>query len=259
MKNALIKLAIVVYNTIWFVYSKILKQKVVYKTNKLSFLMYPKGHIPKLILRERFFGKFEHNERLFVEESLNLNSCVLNIGSNIGFYTLMCSALAKNGQIFSFEPSSKNFFNLKSNVSLNSFSNITLFNFGLGENEGEVSLYKDANHPNLDSHYTVVNDYFDNSILEKIQIKRLDSFLSELPSIDFIIIDVEGYELEVLKGASEFLKKNNNSIYLIETTKNHEKVVEIMKFYGLYPFTILNNGILQPATNFHGNLVFKRN
>ena len=93
--------------------------------------------------------------------------------------------------------------------------------------------------------------------MEKIQIKQLDSFLDDFPVIDLIIIDVEGYELEVLQGATMFLKEFPSAIYLIETTKNHEKIVAIMKSNGFSPFTISNEGVLIPAISFHGNLVFK--
>lgn len=257
MKKIFVLIVLSIYDIIWFVYSKILKLKVVYKSRNTTFKMNSVGHISKEIFREIFFGKFELNERIFVENSLNQNSNVLNIGSNIGFYTLLCAKMATNGKIFSFEPSSSNFKNLINNIKLNSLDNIVAYNIGLGEFEGETELFKDSSNPNLDSHYTVVNEFSENLVLEKIPIKRLDSFLSDFPPIDLIIIDVEGYELEVLQGASLFLREFPYATYLIETTKNHKNVVEIMKANGFSPLTISYNGDLSPAVNFHGNLVFK--
>jgi FkbM family methyltransferase len=251
-------IAILIVDIIWEIYSKILKLNVTYNSKLVKFFMYPVGHISKEIFRENFFSKFEYKERVFIENFVTNNSNVVNIGANIGFYTLLCATISKEGKVFSIEPSTNNFKNLNNNIELNALTNVVAYNVGIGDFDGEMKLYKDVSNPTLDSHYTVVNDNSDNIVLEKILINKLDSLLPELPNIDLVIMDVEGYEFEALSGAILFLKTYPNVTFLIELTKNHDKVINLMESFGLKPFTILGNGLLSPAVNYHGNLIFKK-
>ena len=259
MKKIILPFAEILVNFLWYVYSKIFKCKVSYKTNIVEFKMLPVGHISKEIFGERFFGKFEYKERLFVENFLKIDSNIVNIGANIGFYTLLSSCIAKDGSVFAFEPSSENFKNLNNNIELNSFGNIHAFNVGIGDFDGQLELYRDVANPELDSHYTLTNENSNNIVLEKILINRLDTFLPQFPdNIDLVIIDVEGYEFEALIGARKFLETHSNATFLIETTKNHVEVVDLMKSLNFKVFTLSDSAVLFPATNFHGNLIFKK-
>lgn len=136
------------------------------------------------------------------------NLIVFDVGANVGNYSLMLKdILGENAMIFSFEPSKKTFERLHSN--LNNTSNIKLFNFGFGAQDSKLNLYSDADESGLASIYHRRLDHFgiEMNKTEEIDIKTIDGFCEEnrLGHIHFLKLDVEGHEINVLKGASKTL------------------------------------------------------
>lgn len=132
-----------------------------------------------------------------------------NIGQEVPFYLEII-----NNNIYLFEPLSSAFQILKSKFS--SYPNIKLFNFGLGDNNEEKELYvADENHGSSSSllEPSLHKDYFPEikfSNIERIKLKKF----SELDSIqaNLLVIDVQGFELQSLKG---FENKLNDFDYII--------------------------------------------
>jgi FkbM family methyltransferase len=124
---------------------------------------------------------------------------VIDIGANIGYVSLRCSQIATEGRVFSFEPSAHNFAKATSNLALNpSISNLTINRIALGNLPGEVSLKSGSTHNRGMSRVVTSAD----SLAEKVEVKKLDDWFREnkLNRVDLIKLDVEGFELEVLKG-----------------------------------------------------------
>lgn len=135
---------------------------------------------------------------------LKPGSTVLDIGANIGM-TVLNSArrLGPQGRVIGFEPDPFNFARLKDNVALNKFSNISVENIGLGEDEAVLKLHmQTANNRGgnrINMHAT--EDF------SLVSIRRLDDFIKAegVETIDAIKIDVEGFELKVFRGAKVVL------------------------------------------------------
>lgn len=146
----------------------------------------------------------------------------IDIGANIGLHTLRLSN--KFEHVYSFEPFGLNYLCLSENTK--NISNVTKYKIGLGSKQGNlhICLPKDSDNCGAAS---LVD--FKNSQLkleqEKIEIKRLDDF-NLSPSL--IKIDVQGYELEVLKGAEQTIKKYH-PILIVEVGKG-EPLSKIRKF-----------------------------
>lgn len=136
----------------------------------------------------------------------------LDIGSNIGYYVcLESNAIGNNGKVISIEPSPINFKYLKKNIELQNISNIEIHNFACGNENGEIEfLVSDRSNWSR-----VATDKFvdvpPDTILQKIKIpmRTVDSFIEEksLPKLDFIRMDVEGYEVNIVEGMQQTLKK----------------------------------------------------
>jgi FkbM family methyltransferase len=132
------------------------------------------------------------------------NEVVIDVGAHYGFYTLLASRLVgKEGYVFAFEPSSRNFRRLSLNLQLNSIQNAKTFNFALGNFEGSARLYH--------SHYSGGHSIFfkRGTDSEIVAVKRLDNVVKQagLERISLIKIDVEGAEKDVLEGALQTIKK----------------------------------------------------
>ena len=154
-----------------------------------------------------WLGYHHWRELDYLKKNLKPDMVFVDIGANQGEFTLFSAKYLDKGAVLSFEPQKDMFQSLKENIGLNSFDNISCFNYGLGDKERTVDLYtsKDVK-PHGGLHEGLFTAYPSGSrdeYIQKISIRRLDDVLSEnaVERIDYIKIDVEGGELFVLKGA----------------------------------------------------------
>ena len=172
---------------------------------------------------------------------------VLDIGSNKGQFILLIEKLFNDDKdIYSFEPineileKQKNFFSNK--------KNILFFNFALGEKSSKRILNITKRRDS--SSFLKINDIITNSdhFVEEereIEIKPLDELMKNKNLIKPILakIDVQGYELEVLKGSKNFLKQIKYIIIEVSEDKIYtEQALEndIIKYLGDINFKPLN-------------------
>ena len=137
----------------------------------------------------------------------------LDIGAHGGLYSIILKNKFPKLNVWAFEPDRQNRYQLYGNLFLNNFEReIEVYNFGLSSNNKEVAfgIVKDGNRGGK-------------TIMEsgelKINVKPLDEVFLEKNKICFVKIDVEGHELEVIKGSKKFLK---NNFCLIQVEISHE-------------------------------------
>jgi len=151
---------------------------------------------------------------------------ILDIGSNLGAYAIPLAKRieSRNGNLICFEPQKIIYYQLCGNIFLNSIDNITAYNKAVGAEQGIIEI------PNLD--YSLSNNIggfsLDANYRSKLNVDRFlnkSSNLVDVVSLDnmnfnskvsLIKIDVEGFELNVLKGAVKFLENNNYPPILFE-------------------------------------------
>ncbi|WP_026952184.1 FkbM family methyltransferase [Algoriphagus mannitolivorans] len=147
---------------------------------------------------------------------------VFDVGANVGQSSKVYLEKFPKSLIFSFEPVSATFSQLVENTKNN--ERVKCLNLALGEKLSKVVI-PIQEKSTLNSLSAKRNENLNSySKLEKIQIETLDSILLKLgvSCIDFIKIDTEGYEMEVLKGGLDALKKNKIKLIQLELgIKNH--------------------------------------
>ena len=153
-----------------------------------------------------FYGT--HDERYIVtklREIIKPGDICWDIGANIGFYTcLLAAQVGDNGRVVAFEPASRTYGYLKENVSLNQFTNVTVVNKGLSDRQEQRHLY--YAEAGL-AEGTASLKYADGrAASERVTLDTIDTLFRELSAPNFVKIDVEGYQLEVLKGGEYYLK-----------------------------------------------------
>lgn len=130
---------------------------------------------------------------------------VLDVGANVGSHSINFARKAE--AVYAFEPQPKTFYNLCANLLLNLVHNVLPFNMALGNYNGETRVANlDPTKPNTPMGVQVGNGQ------QPVAMRTIDSL--GISPIHFIKIDVEGYELEVLRGATDTLKKENPIIYV---------------------------------------------
>lgn len=138
---------------------------------------------------------------------------ILDIGANIGCTALLFGELSE--RVYAFEPSKTTYAFLEKNISRARRQNIFLQNVGLGSEPGEFTLtFAPSNRSG-----GFVSNQIQASVghsVEKIVIRQLDEVVksSNLKQVDFIKIDVEGFEGQVLRGASQTLSSNRPLVVL---------------------------------------------
>lgn len=160
------------------------------------------------------YGSWDgYSSNWIIKKFSNQNSlCFIDIGANFGWYTCLFSIIGgENSKIFSVEPSPDNLFFLKKNIYKNKLKNISLIECAIGEKENSLPLYF-ANPKNPGAHSLIKDTPQQDSITNysQVDVKTLDSLFKDLEIIHLMKIDIEGFELNALKGGLKTLKKVQN-------------------------------------------------
>lgn len=147
------------------------------------------------ILLERIYEKHYHPKS---------GDTVFDIGSHVGIFTVKASRLVgSSGVVYAFEPEPENFMLLKRNVALNRALNVKTFNKAVSSQNGMLYLYV---HP-IETTWSSVQYAKEGTIQMSVPSITLDQIMQndDIQEVDLLKIDVEGHELEVLRGANRFL------------------------------------------------------
>ncbi len=158
--------------------------------------------IKTLIKRNDFEPKMV---KLF-QTLIKADDLVIDVGANIGCTSILFGELAD--RVISFEPSPTTFNLLQRNVKQSGLVNIKLHNFALGSSRSmsEITYASSNRSGGFISNKTNIST---GHITEKIEIEKLDEIINilNISKIDFIKIDVEGFEKEVIEGAKNTINK----------------------------------------------------
>lgn len=134
---------------------------------------------------------------------------IIDIGANIGYHTMLFSKLVGNdGIIYAFEPQPQIFTLLSNNISNNNLNNVVLYNNACSDEETNVYLPKFIiplqnveNLGDITPNYNIkINDNYE---IKSVIVDKLG-----LSKIDFIKIDVQGWEIKVINGLKEILERD---------------------------------------------------
>lgn len=158
--------------------------------------------------------------------NLGKGDVFVDVGAHIGKYTvLIAKVVGDEGLVIAVEPHPENYKTLMENVKLNNLKNVIALRMAAWSKEGKLKLFIGDSH----SHHSIIRDYGFGSIY--VQARTLDKVFEELKveKIDYIKIDVEGAELEVLKGLVKTFKKHSPTV-IVEVWKDPTKIKKIMNF-----------------------------
>lgn len=154
-----------------------------------------------------------------VKSILNPNWIVLDIGANIGYYVLMEAKVVK--LVYAIEPIKRNIDLLNENIKLNGYENVKTYRLAVGEANTNknilVSKYSNLATLALDKMNKIHKDWFNEVSIgfENVDVITIDSFCDRENIIpDFIRMDIEGYEVEAIKGMNKTLGKMAIGSYL---------------------------------------------
>ncbi|UFX82739.1 FkbM family methyltransferase [Candidatus Absconditicoccus praedator] len=206
--------------------------------------------VPWITISLQLRGYIEKGTSLFLVNNIKKGDVFLDIGANLGYYSLIASELVGDeGKVYAFEPVKSNIKSLEENILLNNISNVSIKKFALGNKNEQLNINIDANNSAVNS--IVIKQ--DKNLSEKISIKRFDDLDIHKENINFVKIDVEGYELEVLKGMKNLLENQDNLNIVMEFSplffkqigETPEKIIEYIYKIGYSTYKITSTGQLK--------------
>ena len=205
----------------------------------------------------RKYGEFSAGESDIFAKLIPPGSIVLEVGANIGAHTVELSRLVgPQGAVIAFEPQRAVFQTLCANIALNSCANVHAFQAAVGAEPGEITV------PYLPPNQTA--NFGGLSLLgatqgERVPLRKLDDL--GLSACHFMKIDVEGMEVEALRGGANLVAQHRPTLYAENDRK--ERSAELISLllswnYRLYwhmpPLYSPNNFAGDPE-NIFGNIV----
>lgn len=153
------------------------------------------------------FGVWEPTETEWFMTLVDEGSRVIDVGANIGYYTLLASSLVgSEGSVMALEPDNRNYQLLEKNTKEYGQHNITLVKKAVAADEGSGVLY--LSDSNYGDHRTYSSDNSDSSYA--VATTSLDQILTDsLKRVDMLKIDCQGAEAEILKGAIQLFEESN--------------------------------------------------
>ncbi|UCF42775.1 MAG: FkbM family methyltransferase [Planctomycetota bacterium] len=157
-------------------------------------------------LYKRFVDRYE---RALLRDIIKPGMTVVDVGANIGIYTgYMARIVGEKGRVYAFEPSPYTFSLLKK---YNKNHHVTLVQAAVGDTTGKITLYL-SDKLNVDHH-----TYETDEQRQKIDVLsyRLDDYLKN-EKVDFIKMDIQGFEHKALSGMRNILQTNHEIKVLME-------------------------------------------
>ncbi len=196
---------------------RILKWQINTRLNPYP-VIYPFTDHSKLIIQRGmtgatgniYCGLHEYNDMAFLLHLLRKEDCFVDIGANIGSYTILASGHV-GATTFSFEPVPCTFAHLMANISINQIQEkATAYNIALGSSRGKIGF----NTGSLDTMHHVAEK--NEPVTLNVPVEMLDDVMRNKQVPLLLKIDVEGFETEVINGAMQTLQHEGLKAIIIE-------------------------------------------
>ena len=159
-----------------------------------------------------FFGAYEPEVRRLIRRLLNTGCVAIDVGANVGWHTLLMAAqVGENGQVLAFEANPSVRQTLDKGIKLNGFKQVSVHECALSDKSGLVRFDAPAASHLRAGTGRIIGQGEEAGTDDMIEIacKRLDDVpqIMELPRVDLMKVDVEGWEWNALQGATEMVKR----------------------------------------------------
>lgn len=197
----------------WQCYKRVIKRpKIITLANGTRFRAYPDCVVSSAL---HYADWPEYEELHFCRSHLRRGDVVIDVGANVGHFSLLLADIVGAENLFCFEPTPVTWRRLKNNFELNGWSTSHLYAMAVGQREGSVE-FPDSEQPE-----TTNSVVWSKEGVSKIKVPllSLDSLLPEFAKreVGVLKIDVEGYEREVLLGARRFLREVRPRLVMFES------------------------------------------
>lgn len=163
---------------------------------------------------------WEPNESHWFVRTVKKGDTVVDVGANIGYYTLLAGHLVGDeGRVYAFEPDPANFVMLERNVRLNGLTNVVLEQKAVSNEAGSIQLFLREEHFGDHRIYQPKGESRRSIDIEAVSLD--DYFRGREAEIDFLKIDTQGAEAAIAKGMKQLVRANDKLVVVIEYSPRH--------------------------------------
>ncbi|MEM1300867.1 MAG: FkbM family methyltransferase [Pseudomonadota bacterium] len=159
------------------------------------------------------YGEFSEIEWMLLEQLIHPGNVVVEAGANMGVFTVpLAKKVGRRGMVYAFEPQMTIFQQLCANLALNDLVNVQAFNAGCGDESAWLPIRRVD--PARSTNFGGLSlKMLESQSPVRVRVERLDDVL-DVSRLNLIKADVEGMELQVLRGASGLIKQHRPRLYL---------------------------------------------
>jgi len=167
-------------------------------------------------------GVWEPEETKFLAKTLQLGMVFVDVGANIGYYTVIASAIVGNtGKVFAFEPDPKNFALLQKNIAGNYCQNVIAEQRAIAASAQRLLLYRSSNNSGDHRIYQPQGEFIHQHGKRRspiaVEALSLDDYFKDIPTrINFLKMDIQGAEYGAFVGMRKTLQQNSDITILAE-------------------------------------------
>jgi FkbM family methyltransferase len=188
---------------------------IVFNVPKYDYRFYSRvtRKIENFLITDMYISMTAHEEDILENFSPMIGDTVIDVGAAFGFYTIISSKrVGLEGKVIAIEAQPDIYEMLNKNIELNQLTNVTTLNFAAYSKESKLKIYSNysvmTERANNKEKFVEVNANTLDTIIQKTGIKE--------DGINWIKIDVEGAEYEVLRGATSILSQSKDIALLVE-------------------------------------------
>ena len=144
--------------------------------------------------------------------NMRTSRCFVDVGANLGFYSILAAKAMKAGTVHAIEMDAENISRIREAATLNNLNDLVVHHVALGSRETQVTYYRAGST----THTLAVTEAEKKSLATvEVPMVPLDTLARQFDiDVDLIKIDVEGAELEVLKGMTDILETSAPKVYV---------------------------------------------
>ncbi|MCX6811322.1 MAG: FkbM family methyltransferase [Candidatus Berkelbacteria bacterium] len=161
-------------------------------------------------------GMYEPFQTELLRKLITKNMTVVNIGANIGYYTLIAAnKVGPNGKVYAFEPEPKNYQLLIKNIEKNGYKNILPIQVAISDKQGTLKLFLDKS--NLGNPSLAEQNIGEKNGFVEVKTNSLDNFFEKHSKdfkVDLLLMDTQGAEGLILDGAKKIIRNNKLKIIM---------------------------------------------
>ena len=174
-----------------------------------------------------YLGTYEAGTISVLKKFLHPGDVFLDVGAHIGLFSCVVARFV--GFVYAVEPHPEAYSKLRENIRINKLQNVCALNIALGEEEGEACIFSDKDKSTAS---LICPENIRGELGKQTHVMTIDMLIENgtIRAPTFMKVDVEGFELEVLKGARNLLSSSKAPMLCVEYEQQRGNTHEIYKF-----------------------------